>query len=134
VEVAAAEEDHLVSWLSNRIARPLSAPTLEAEGFALVGGRLLPPDARTGTGPVAQLMYENAGAERLTVHVTAALPDGADAYEFATRDALEAFYWANDQITCTVVGDLPEAQMQAVASKVYQQMTRRPDGGYVRGL
>ncbi len=63
----------------------------------------------------------------MTVYITAALADGADAYEFTTRAALDAFYWANEKITCTVVGDLPEAEMKAVAKKVYQQLTRRPD-------
>jgi anti-sigma factor RsiW len=130
VEVAATEQEHLVSWLSNRLAQPISAPDLAAEGFTLVGGRLLPPVPGAGSGPAAQLMYENAAAERLTVFVTAALPDRADAYRFTTRDTLDAFYWANDRITCTVVGDLPEAEMQTVARKVYQQMTRRPDSGY----
>lgn len=130
VEVAGADEEHLVSWLSNRISHPISAPDLTAEGFTLVGGRLLPPVADAKTGPAAQLMYENAAGERITIFITAALPDRADAYEFTTRDALEAFYWANDRITCTVVGDLREAEMQTVAKKVYTHLTRRPDVSY----
>ena len=77
-------------------------------------------------------MYENAAAERLTVYITAALPDGADAYEFVTRSGLDAFYWANGAITCTVVGNLPDADMQTVARKVYQQLTWRPDTNYQR--
>lgn len=127
VEVAAAEEDHLVTWLSNRIETPVAAPDLATEGFSLVGGRLLPEGYGTGAGPAAQLMYENAAAERLTVYITAALPDGRDAYEFATREGLDAFYWANGAITCTVVGSLPDADMKTVARKVYQQLTWRPD-------
>jgi len=130
VEVAATEKDHLLSWLSNRIARPIDSPDLASEGFALVGGRLLPESLFSNAGPAAQLMYENAAAERVTVYITAALPDGAAAYEFTTLNALDAFYWANDAITCTVVGDLPEAEMQTVARKVYQQLTRRPDANY----
>lgn len=132
VEVAADEEEHLVTWLSNRIATPITAPDLTAEGFALVGGRLLPEGLDTGAGPAAQLMYENAAAERLTVYVTAALPDGDTAYIFTSRDGLDAFYWANAAITCTVVGNLPDADMQTVARKVYQELTRRPDT-YRRG-
>ena len=93
-----------------------------------MGGRLLPPVDPGKTGPAAQLMYENAASERVTVYITSALPDGKDAYEFTSRGPHEAFYWANDKITCTVVGDLPEAAMQTVARKVYQQLTRRPDG------
>ncbi len=127
VEVAADDRQHLVTWLSNRIRAPIDTPDLAAEGFTLVGGRLLPAAINSKAGPAAQLMYENATAERLTVYVTSALPDKSPSYQFVDVAGLEAFYWANAQITCTVVGDLPENQMQAVAKKVYQQMTRRPD-------
>lgn len=130
VEVAANEKAHLLTWLSSRIARPIDSPDLSAEGFTLVGGRLLPASASSGAGPAAQLMYENAAAERVTVYITAALPDGGTAREFTTRNALDAFYWANDRITCTVVGDLPDEQMQAVAKKVYRQLTQLPDVRY----
>lgn len=130
VEVAASERAHLLTWLSSRIARPIDSPDLSAEGFTLVGGRLLPSSAYAGAGPAAQLMYENAAAQRVTVYITAALPDGAGERIFTRLDALDAFYWANDRITCTVVGDLPEAEMQLVARKVYAELTRRPDEAY----
>lgn len=130
VEVAADDREHLVNWLSNRVTQPVNPPDLSANGFTFVGGRLLPVEYAE-TGPAAQLMYENAAAERVTVFITAALPDRKDAYEFTSRAALDAFYWANSKITCTVVGDLPEAEMKEVARKVYQQLTRRPD--YQRG-
>ncbi|UXN74796.1 hypothetical protein N8D56_07060 [Devosia sp. A8/3-2] len=68
-------------------------------------------------------MYENAAKQRITVYVTAALPDRAPAYQFASRDGAEAFYWANARITCTVVGTLPEAEMKTVSRAVYQQLT-----------
>lgn len=128
VEVAAADREHLVNWLSNRVTQPINPPDLSAEGFTFVGGRLLPPADYGKTGPAAQLMYENAASERVTVYITSALPDRKDAYEFTNRGPHEAFYWANDKITCTVVGELPDAAMQTVAKKVYQQLTRRPDG------
>jgi anti-sigma factor RsiW len=137
VEVDAADRDHLVSWLSNRVTQPINPPDLAAEGFTFVGGRLLPPTQYGKTGPAAQLMYENAASQRVTVYITSALPDRKDAYEFTTRGPHDAFYWANDKITCTVVGELPDEAMQAVATKVYQQLTRRPDNGsspiYQRG-
>jgi anti-sigma factor RsiW len=129
VEVAAADKDHLVAWLSNRVERPITPPDLAPDGFTLVGGRLLPGYGEKPTGPAAQLMYENAAQERVTVYITAALPDRRTEKEFTARNNLDAFYWANDKITCTVVGDLPETQMQAVAKKVYQQLTWRPDNG-----
>ena len=127
VEVAANEQDHLESWLSNRIESPFTAPDLAPEGFTLIGGRLLPEGLYTKSGPAAQLMYQNAANERLTVYITGGLPDGATSYEFVTRSGVDAFYWANATITCTVVGSLPDADMKTVARKVYQQLTWRPD-------
>jgi anti-sigma factor RsiW len=129
VEVAATDRDHLVSWLSNRVERQINPPDLATDGFTLVGGRLLPGYEDVPSGPAAQLMYENSAKERVTVFITAALPARAADREFTTLDNLDAFYWANDKITCTVVGDLPEEQMKAVAKKVYQQLTWHPDGG-----
>jgi len=134
VEVAAADRDHLVSWLSNRVERPITPPDLALEGFDLIGGRLLPPSYDgPSTSPAAQLMYQNAANDRVTVYITAALPDQGNAYQFATQDNLDAFYWSNDRITCTVVGNLPESEMKAVAKKIYTQLTWRPDGARVTG-
>jgi anti-sigma factor RsiW len=56
VEVTALEQAHLVQWLSKRLGKPLKVPDLTAQGFELVGGRLLPGD----TGARAQFMFQNA--------------------------------------------------------------------------
>lgn len=129
VEVAAADREHLVSWLSNRVARPITPPDLAPEGFELVGGRLLPASYDDPSlGPAAQLMYQNAANDRVTVYITAALPAEPNAYQFTSRNSLDAFYWSNERITCTVVGSLPETEMKAVAKKIYTQLTWRPDG------
>ncbi|GLQ57093.1 anti-sigma factor family protein [Devosia nitrariae] len=122
VEVASNDRDHLVTWLSNRLETEVGTPDLSVEGFTLKGGRLLPADPQAG-GRAAQLMYENAAGERVTVYITAALPDPEPAYEFASLDGAEAFYWANARITCTVVGTLPQERMQTVSRTVYRQLT-----------
>lgn len=122
VEVGRDDSEHLSTWLSNRLDTTLGMPDLTAEGFTLVGGRLLPGEPDAG-GRAAQLMYENGAQQRVTIYVTAALPDRAPAYQFASHGGAEAFYWANARITCTVVGTLPEAQMKAVAGAVYRQLT-----------
>ena len=126
VEVVASEEEHLVAWLSNRIERKIEAPDLFAQGFALVGGRLLPPNGAVDAGPAAQLMYENAGKQRLTVYITAGLNPAGRAYQFANTEGHEAVYWANDLITCTVVGSLPRAELEVVARQVYRQLDWPP--------
>jgi len=127
VEVTANDKSHLVTWLSNRLGRQIDTPDLTKQGFTLVGGRLLPPLAETGTGPAAQFMYQNQTADRLTVYITAATNPPGKPFETYNDDGVEGYYWANDQITCTVIGDLPQAQMQTVAKDVYQQLSWRPD-------
>jgi len=126
VEVAANDSEHLSTWLSNRLATPLGMPDLNVEGFTLVGGRLLPGEPDAG-GRAAQLMYENPAKDRITIYVTAALPDRQPAYQFANYAGAEAFYWANARITCTVVGTLPADRMKAVSQAVYRQLTQGDD-------
>ena len=133
VEVGGEESTHLSSWLSNRLSTPLPMPDLTAEGFALVGGRLLPGEPGLG-GRAAQLMYEDASGERITVYVTPALPDGRPVVQLASLDGAAAFYWANARITCTVVGSLPQPQMQTVSQAVYSQLaTGGPGAAPYRG-
>ncbi|MDB5846786.1 MAG: anti-sigma factor, partial [Rhodoferax sp.] len=89
VEVAAAQQEHLVQWLSKRLGRPLKLPLLTAQGYELVGGRLLPGEpgnaggsgaavgvvagAKTGAAR-AQFMYQNAAGERITLYLGAVGP------------------------------------------------------------
>jgi anti-sigma factor RsiW len=132
VEVAAGAPN-LMTWLSNRIATPIDAPNLTEQGFAFVGGRLLPGDPEYLPAPVAQLMYENASAQRLTLYITAALPDKKEVWEFETRGDVEAYYWANDRVTCTVVGDLPEKELRMLGKTVFEQLTWRAESSWSTG-
>ena len=69
VEVAANEEAHLVAWLSKRLGQKVKAPDLTAQGYKLVGGRLLPAIAGGGRpGPAAHFMYEDTTGQRLTLY------------------------------------------------------------------
>lgn len=127
VEVA-ADAPNLMTWLSNRITTPIDAPDLTADGFTFLGGRLLPSDpGEKLPSPAAQLMYENASGQRLTLYITAALPDKREAWQFVSREPVEAYYWANDMVTCTVVADLPEKTLRDIGRKVFAQLTLRPE-------
>ena len=67
VEVAGAEREHLLQWLSKRLNFDLRAPNLDAVGLMLIGGRLLP--GPTG-GASAFFMYEASSGERFTLICT----------------------------------------------------------------
>jgi anti-sigma factor RsiW len=121
VEVPAAQEAHLVAWLSKRLAAPIRAPQLQPQGFALLGGRLLPgPDS-----PLAQLMYESARGERLTLTVRHAKAGGAETgFKIIERDGASAFYWIDGDYGYALSGALDKARLLAVAQAVDRQLRR----------
>ncbi len=123
VEVEAGEEAHLVRWLSNRLGRPLSAPRLDAAGFALMGGRLLPA---AGGGVAAQLMYEDRAGKRLTLYFKR--PDagvGETAFQFAEgRYGTSVFWWSDERFAYALVAALPREELLALARGVHEQLDK----------
>jgi anti-sigma factor RsiW len=118
VEVAADQRDHLATWLSKRLDRPLVVPDLRAQAFDLVGGRLLPAAA----GPAAQFMYEDADGQRITLYILPASAGAESAFRWAGFDRLGAFYWTDGRISCAIIGDLPRAELRAIAEQAYEQL------------
>ncbi|MFD0667369.1 anti-sigma factor family protein [Ramlibacter sp. MAHUQ-53] len=119
VEVEAAQHDHLVQWLSRRLGRPLKVPQLAAQGFQLVGGRLLPGE----NGARAQFMYQDAGGERLTLYL-GALPQagGETAFRFTQQGRAATFYWVDQGFGYALAGQLPRERLMEVAREVYRQV------------
>lgn len=119
VEVGAAEEAHLVAWLSKRLGAELKPPRLSAQGFDLVGGRLLPGEA----GPVAQFMYQDARGQRLTLYVRRdAQESGETAFRYARENGIGVFYWLDGRFGYALSGEMDKPELLRVASAVYQQL------------
>ncbi|MCU9847346.1 anti-sigma factor [Defluviimonas sp. WL0024] len=118
VEVASDQADHLVQWLSKRLGHPVKAPDFAAEGFRLMGGRLLPGD----TSPAALFMYEDDTGRRLTLHV---LPEGGaenSAFQFLSSGAAPGFYWHDAGLSYAVIGDIDRDRLRAIALAAYDQL------------
>ena len=122
VEVGAQEEQHLVAWLSKRLAAPLKAPDLQASGFRLLGGRLLPTTGDLGDAPVALLMYENAQGKRLTLLVRRAADSGDTAFRFTVQGSTQVFYWIDGPFGYALAGDISRDELGALARRIYQQL------------
>lgn len=119
VEVGADQEAHLVAWLSKRLGASLKVPTLTPEGYALVGGRLLPGEA----GPVAQFMYQSADGRRLTLYVRSGEAANKEtAFRYAQEDGLSVFYWIDGPLGYALSADLPRETLLPVATAVYRQL------------
>ena len=137
-----AQEEHLSRWLTKRLDVPVKLFDLRAQGFELVGGRLL-PDA---SGPSAQLMYQavdvkssgasGAGPAVKPVRVTVYLrkPDSATpaAFRYEQQGEIGLFYWVEGRSAqggpCgyALVGALPRAQLLALAEAIYKQSPGEP--------
>lgn len=119
VEVGADQEAHLVQWLSKRLAVPLKVPSLAAQGYPLVGGRLLPGES----GPVAQFMYEDSSGRRVTLYVRTDAGDNREtAFRFAQEGKLGVFYWVDGRLGYALSAEMPRQQLLALAEAAYRQL------------
>ena len=137
-----AQEEHLSRWLTKRLDVPVKLFDLRAQGFELIGGRLLPDAA----GPSAQLMYQaidakaidakggepNAKPVRVTVYLRK--PDSATpaAFRYEQQGELGMFYWVEGRNTeggpCgyALVGALPRERLLALAEAIFKQGPGEP--------
>ncbi len=141
VEVDAAHEDQLVAWLSKRMGAPMKPPHLQAQGYTLEGGRLLPG----GQGPVAQFMFRDEQGSKLTLYVSndvtdlgsaagagpTARPGAATksparntdtAFRFAQEGAVNVFYWVDGPFGYALSSDADRSVLARVSAEVYQQL------------
>ena len=120
VEVGADQEQHLVAWLSKRLGAPVRAPKLDAIGYSLVGGRLLPGD----NGPVAHFMYQTDKGRRITLYVrTEAAENRETAFRYAAEGNVNVFYWIDRKLGYALSSaDLGRDDLIKVANAVYQQL------------
>jgi len=121
VEVDAAHADHLVKWLSKRLGAQLAPPDFSAQGFELLGGRLL----SGGAGPVAQFMYQSADQRRVTLYVRREARGSNDTrFRHARENGVEVFYWIDQDMGYALSGAIEHAEMQRLADAAYRQIGR----------
>jgi anti-sigma factor RsiW len=124
VEVSAQEQTHLVQWLSKRLDKPLKVPDLTAQGFDLVGGRLLPGEA----GARAQFMFQDATGQRVTLYLgamdsaAAGVSGKETGFRFESQAAIPSFYWVDQGFGYALAGQLPRAALMQLAQEVYRQL------------
>jgi anti-sigma factor RsiW len=119
VEVDAAHADHLVAWLSKRVGTQLQAPDFSAQGFELLGGRLLTGE----TGPVAQFMYQDKIERRVTLYVRRAVAGNKETtFRHATENGVDVFYWIDGDFGYALSGQIGRQAIQKLADAAYSQL------------
>ena len=124
VEVRAREETHLTEWLSKRLGKSLKVPSLTAQGFALVGGRLLPAEPGRAA---AQFMYESRDGQRLTLYLRAMEKAEADtSFRYALENGVGVFYWIDRDWGYALSGQIDRKKLLTVAETAYRQFNNPP--------
>lgn len=125
VEVGADQKEHLVGWLSKRIGVTLVAPDLSAEGFELIGGRLLPAAA---TKTAAQFMYQDHTGNRISLYVARDGSSTETGFRLLEEGDTRALYWLDNGYGCAVAGNLPEESLLKIANTAYRQLLQGMKG------
>lgn len=118
VEVLASDTAHMNKWMTKRLGRDMHAPDFTDEGFALMGGRIVPSDQ----GIAALYMYDNAAGQRITVYVVPKGAVGSSGVLFAEQGKTQSFYWIDRDLSCAVVGSIPREILRQIAAKAYDQL------------
>jgi|APCry1669189241_1035207.scaffolds.fasta_scaffold03199_6 anti-sigma factor RsiW len=124
VEVTAAEQDHLVQWLSKRLGKPLKVPRLSALGYELVGGRLLPGDV----GARAQFMFQDTQGQRITLYLGAVdqksekMDPGETKFRYEADGPVPSFYWFDQGFGYALAGQVNREKLIALATLVHEQL------------
>jgi len=123
VEIAADQEDQLVTWLSKRLGTPIRPPRLGKLGYELIGGRLLPGQS----GPVAQFMYHNLAGQRLTLYVSTEQSRNRDTgFRFAQEGPVSVFYWIDGKFGYALSAGATKAELAKLAIVVHDQLENKP--------
>jgi anti-sigma factor RsiW len=118
VEVGKDEKAHLLQWLSKRFGGEIRAPDLSADGFDLIGGRLVTYDGH----PAALLMYENGGGERLTLALGRNAGNSETGFLQTEHEGVRTFHWIDGEVGYGVSGRMDGTRLKAIATRVYEQL------------
>ena len=124
VEIKAEQHEQLNRWLSQRLKTPLNAPDLNAMGYQLIGGRLLPS---TQNRMAAQYMYENADGFRITLYVRRGDWKASQPITHQQRNGYAMFYWSDKHLGYALTSDLTDAHQQNLAREAYRQISISTD-------
>jgi len=120
VEVAVSERQALDGWLSERLARSVTAPDLDAVGLYLIGGRLV----ATEHGPAGLYIYRDATGERVALYFRPMKADGTDRMRQREAAGVRGWTWAHDGLGFGVFGAAPQEFLHRAADLVRAQNGR----------
>jgi anti-sigma factor RsiW len=124
VEVGGGDRPYLENWLSKRTGLKVVAPDLTADGFELLGGRVLPAGQRAA----ALLVYRDQAGRQVSIYLIAEGEAKTRGTYTQAAGAPTAIYWLDKDYGCAIVGSLPEEQLREVARNAWRQLVEAASG------
>ena len=116
IELGPDHEAELVAWIGRELHRPVQVPDLRAQGYRLMGGRVL----STIIGPAAMLVYDDAQGGRITVFLQPMRSDVAP-IQPVRSGAANGYAWIDAHMGYGVISD-GDAPVHGLADRVRQAM------------
>lgn len=104
----------MATWLSSRLGKAITVPSLEPLNITFVSARLL----GTKEGPLAQVVYEDQNRHRMTLSIAPHGYQGNTAILHAERDGINLAYWSDPELSYVLAAKTTAAQIEAVAAEI----------------
>jgi anti-sigma factor RsiW len=117
VELGPERKAELVSWVSDKLKRPVSVPDLSKSGFKFVGGRVVTTDH----GPAGMFLYEDAEGARLAVMVRPMSREQDTPMMHHSDGSVGGYAWAARGLGYSVVGTGRTEELHPLADEVRRQ-------------
>lgn len=125
VELPAADSVQLVSWISQRLARPIALPDLASAGYRFMGGRLI----ATEHGPAGLFLYDDAQGTRIAIMVRPMAKKGDLPMSAHNLAGVSGYAWADQGLGYSLTGPASAPDMHPVADEVRRQIDAQPFRG-----
>lgn len=113
-------ERQVVAWLAAQPGDvPATVPDLEGLGFRLMGEKLLPA---AGGPPAAQLRYEDAAGQQVTLTMRSGGKAGQTSFTYARDGDSSRFVWQDAHISYSLVGRMAQDKLLEIAEAVSERL------------
>jgi anti-sigma factor RsiW len=116
IEIGPENQPELVAWMEHKLHRAVSVPDLSAQGYRLMGGRLL----STMIGPAAMLVYDDDHGGRITVYLQP-MRSNVAAMQPVNAGATNGYAWIDAHMGYGVISN-GDASVHGLADRVQRAM------------
>jgi anti-sigma factor RsiW len=104
----------MASWLSSRLGKSITVPSLEPLNISFISARLL----GTKEGPLAQVVYEDQDSHRMTLSIAPHRYQGNTGIIHAEHGGINLAYWSDAELSYVLAAKTTAAQIEVIAAEI----------------